>query len=306
MADETGAGDEFLELVQSVEEGTKSAQIATVERNAEAGEVFEVRFVGFLARRLAGGDESIGAQDVLKIFVQADEGSRRDLALEADDHQVADIAIGVKVVVKVDHLSTGELEVIGNFEEGKIFFGDEFIAQKMFPQVLFECFPEVAARSVDQNERDDICFSRLHQSKGFEGFVHGAEAARKEGDGIGVFDEVELAGEEVFEGEKFTVPPNGFVGFLLKGEFDVEGEAMLAAGAGLRSAHDAFTPASDDHIASLLHEVAELVSGFISGSSRMGAGRTEDRDFFHPLVGGENFVGIADFAHDPLKLFQVP
>ena len=77
---------------------------------------------------LAGGDEGIGAQDVLKIFVQADEGSRWDLALEADDHDVADVAVGVKVVVEVDYFSAGELEVIGNFEEGKIFFGDEFIA----------------------------------------------------------------------------------------------------------------------------------------------------------------------------------
>ena len=72
---------------------------------------------------LAGGDEVIGAQDVLKIFVQADEGSRWNLALEADDHDVADVAVGVKVVVEVDDFSAGELQVIGNFEEGKIFFG---------------------------------------------------------------------------------------------------------------------------------------------------------------------------------------
>ena len=176
----------------------------------------------------------------------------------------------------------------------------------MFPQILFKCSPEVAARGVDQNQRDDICFSRLHQSKGFEGLIHGAEAARKEGDGIGVFDEVELAGEEVFKGEKFAVAPNGFVGFLLEGEFDVEGEAVLPTRAGLRGAHDAFTPAGDDHVAGLLHEVAELVSGFIGGSSGMGTGGAEDRDFFYPLVGGENFVGVADFAHDPLKLFEVP
>ena len=77
---------------------------------------------------LAGGDEVIGAQDVLKILVQADEGSRWDLALEADDHDIADIAVGVKVIVEVDDFSPGELEVIGNFKEGKIFFGDEFIA----------------------------------------------------------------------------------------------------------------------------------------------------------------------------------
>ena len=255
---------------------------------------------------LAGGDEGIGAQDVLKIFVQADEGSRWDLALKADDHDVADVAVGVKVVVEVDYFSAGELQVIGNFEEGKIFLGDEFIAKKMFPQILFKCSPEVAARGVDQNQRDDLCFSRLHQGKGFEGLIHGAEAARKEGDGIRVFDEVEFAGEEVFKGEKFAVAPNGFVGFLLEGEFDVEGEAVLPTRAGLRGAHDAFTPAGDDHVAGLLHEVAELVSGFIGGSGGMGTGGAEDRDFFYPLVGGENFVGIADFTHDPLKLFEVP
>ena len=175
----------------------------------------------------------------------------------------------------------------------------------MFSQILFKCSPEVAARGVDQNQRDDICFSRLHQSKGFEGLIHGAEAARKEGDGIGVFDEVELAGEEVFKGEKFAVAPNGFVGFLLEGEFDVEGEAVFASCACLGGTHDSFSPAGDDHIASFLHKLAEAVGRFIGGGCGLGTGGSEDGDFFDTAIRGEDLVGVFDFAHDAFELFEV-
>ncbi len=145
----------------------------------------------------------------------------------------------------------------------------------------------------------------MHEGEGLEGLVHGAEAARKEGDGIGVFHEVELPGEKVFEGEKFGVPPDGFVGFLLKGELDVQGEAVFAAGSGLGGSHDAIPAAGDDHVARLLHQLAEQVGGLPCGGVGGGAGGSENGDFFDALVGGEEAVGIPDFPHDPLKLFEV-
>ena len=295
----------WLELVEAVEEGAEPAEIATIKGDAEAGEGGEFGFIGFLGVGSAGGDEGLGAEDIVKIFVETDESASGDLSVDADEHDVSDIAIGVEVVVEVNHFTAGEFEVVGNFEEGEVFFGDETISEQVFAHIFLEGFPEIAAGGIDHDERDDVGFPCLHQSERFEGFVHGAEPARKEGDGIGVFDEVEFAGEEIFEGEKFGIPADGFVGFLFEREFDVEGEAVFASCACLGGAHDSFSPAGDDHIASFLHKLAEAVGCFIGGGGGLGAGGSEDGDFFDTAIRGEDLVGVFDFAHDAFELFEV-
>ena len=118
-----------LELVEAVEEGAESAEIATIEGDAKAGEGGEFGFIGFLGVGSAGGDEGLGAEDIVKIFVESDKCASGDLALHPNEHDVADIAIGVEVVVEVDHFAAGEFEIVGNFEEGEVFFGDETISE---------------------------------------------------------------------------------------------------------------------------------------------------------------------------------
>ena len=294
-----------LELVEAIEEGAKSAEIATIERDAEAGERGEFGFISFLGVGSTGGDEGLGAEDIVKIFVETDESASGDLSMDADEHDVSDIAIGVEVVVEVNHFTAGEFEIVGNFEEGEVFFGNETISEQVFAHIFLEGFPKIAAGGIDHDERDDIGLPCLHQSERFESFVHGAEPAREEGDGIGVFDEVEFAGEEIFEGEKFGIPADGFVGFLFEREFDVEGEAVFASCACLGGTHDSFPPAGDDHIASFLHKLAEAVGRFIGRGCGLGAGGSEDGDFFDTAIRGEDLVGVFDFAHDAFELFEV-
>ena len=118
-----------LELVESVEEGAESVEIATIERDAEAGEGGEFGFIGFLGVGSTGGDKGLGAENIVKIFVETDKSASGDLALHANEHDVPDIAIGVEVVVEVDHFAAGEFEIVGNFEEGEVFFGDETISE---------------------------------------------------------------------------------------------------------------------------------------------------------------------------------
>jgi len=118
-----------LELVEAVEEGPKSTEIATIERDAEAGERSEFGFIGFLGVGSTGGDEGLGAEDIVKIFVETDESASGDLSVDADEHDVSDIAVGVEVIVEVDHFTAGEFEIVGNFEEGEVFFGDETISE---------------------------------------------------------------------------------------------------------------------------------------------------------------------------------
>ena len=65
----------------------------------------------------------------MKIFIESDEGACGNLALHPNEHDIADIAIGVKIVVEVNHFTAGEFEIVGNFEEGEVFFGDEAISE---------------------------------------------------------------------------------------------------------------------------------------------------------------------------------
>ena len=118
-----------LELVEAVEEGSESAEIATIEGDAEAGEGGEFGFIGFLGVGSTGGDEGIGTENIVKIFVETDESASGDLSVDANEHDVADIPIGVEVVVEIDHFAAGEFEIVGNFEEGEVFFGNETISE---------------------------------------------------------------------------------------------------------------------------------------------------------------------------------
>ena len=80
---------------------------------------------------------------------------------------------------------------------------------------------------------------------------------------------------------------------------------MLPAGAGLGGTHDAIPAPGDDHVAGFLHQFSELIGGFPGGGIGGGPGGAENRDFFDALVGGEEAVGVADLAHDPLELLEV-
>ena len=69
------------------------------------------------------------AKDIVKILVEADQCTSRDLAVQANDHDISDIAVGVEVVVEVDDLAAGEFEIVGDFKESEILFRNEAVAQ---------------------------------------------------------------------------------------------------------------------------------------------------------------------------------
>jgi len=175
----------------------------------------------------------------------------------------------------------------------------------VFAEIFFKCFPEVPPRCIDQDEGNDFRFASLHQGKGLEGLIHRSKAAGKKSDGIGMFHKVEFSREKVFEGEKFAVAPDRLVRLLLKREFDVEGEAVLASRTSLSGAHDPFASAGNDHVARFLHEFAKTEGGFVGRAGGLGTGGAENRYFFDPAVGGEDFVRIANFAHHPFELLEV-
>lgn len=81
-----------------------------------------------------------------------------------------------------------------------------------------EVGPELFAHDDDGEAFD---FFGLDKHEGFEDFVEGAESSRHDDEGGGVFDEHDLADEEVVEVDEAVEVG---VGVLLHGEFDVASE----------------------------------------------------------------------------------
>ena len=99
--------------------------------------------------------------------------------------------------------------------------------------------PVIAARFVYHDDGKYLAFAGLHQRQHLETFVLRAEAAGKQGDGVGLLHEQQLAREEVFQVHQLEVAADDGVGFLLERQQDVDADALLAAGADLAGLHDA-------------------------------------------------------------------
>ena len=85
--------------------------------------------IGFFGVGITHGNQGVVAEDIVKILVQADQCTSRDLAVQANDHDIADIAVGVEVVVEVDDFAAGEFEIVGDFKEGEILFRNQAVTQ---------------------------------------------------------------------------------------------------------------------------------------------------------------------------------
>ena len=128
MAEATASGG-CLELIEAVEEGAESAKIAAVEGDAKASKRGEFGLIGFFGVGITHGNQGIVTEDIVKILVEADKCTSRDLAVQANDHDIADIAVGVEVVVEIDDFAAGEFEIVGDFKESEILFGNQAVAQ---------------------------------------------------------------------------------------------------------------------------------------------------------------------------------
>ena len=168
-----------------------------------------------------------------------------------------------------------------------------------------EELPEFSARLVDEDDGDHVALAGLEEREDFEPFVEGAEAAGEESDGVALFDEHQLAREEVFHVHELGVAGDDRVGRLLEGEHDVEAHRVFAAGAEMAGFHDAAGGAGDDEPADLGHGAAEFDGLLVAGFVGAGAGGAEDGDFAARAVRRKNLEGVAQFAHGAAENFQV-
>ena len=126
---EASSGSGRLELVEAVEEGAESSQIAAVEGDTEAGKRSEFGLIRFFGVRITNGNQGVVPENVMKILVEADECTSWNLAVQANDHDITDITVGVEVVVEVDDFAAGEFKIVSDFKEGEILFRNEAVAQ---------------------------------------------------------------------------------------------------------------------------------------------------------------------------------
>ena len=119
------------------------------------------------------------------------------------------------------------------------------------------------------------------------------------------FHEVEFAGEEVVEVDELWVAVDGLVRVLLEGETDVETEAVRAASASLRGAHDALAAAGDDHVIVRHHLAREFFRDFVLRFTGRRARRSKNADLARLTVSGENFCGVTHFLQGPVHELQV-
>lgn len=288
-----------LEGVQGVEELPEPAVVVPVKSEGDTGFIQFVIVFDFFGCGLDGLHGGTG-DDVTEVIIQGVEDCGGGRALESDDEEVMDEAAGVEVTVEAGDAADSFGGVLGDLVEVEVVFGDQGGAEEVFTHVSVPGFPVGATGAVDEDEGHELAFAGLHEREGFVGLVHGAESAGEEGDGVGVSDEGEFSGEEVFEGDEFFVLEDDGVGGLFPGQADIGAEAIFGAGAFVACLHDSGAGAGDDHEAGIGGEAAEFLCLVVFGFIGLGAGGAEDGDFASVVIGGEEAEGVAEFAHGGL------
>ena len=111
-----------------------------------------------------------------------------------------------------------------------------------------------------QDHRDARHLVGLDEGQGLEELVEGAEAPRKQTDGVRLLDEDHLAREEVAEVDQLRVAGDDDVGILLDWKPDVDTEGGFPTCASLGGAHDPVSGASDHHPTLGHHPLRERAS----------------------------------------------
>ena len=153
-------------------------------------------------------------------------------------------AVGDGRVVVGDDLD-GFVGVVGPLNKVHVEGVDGFAFDEGLVDEGLEVLPEVGAHDDDGEAFD---FFGLDEDECFEDFIHGAEAAGHDDECFGVFDEHDLADEEVVEvNEAVEV----WVWVLLHGELDVasQREPPRFSGASVGGFHDAWSSTGHDAVA---------------------------------------------------------
>ena len=188
-----------------------------------------------------------------------------DWLVQAEDEFVFHVPHAVVDAEESLNLFDGVRDRVGEFVERRIFRRDHAVGQEAVLEELDEGLPELAAGGVDEHDGDHVALAGLQEREHFEPFVEGAEAAGEQGDRVALFDEHQLAREEVLHVHELRIAGDDRVGRLLEGEHDVQAHRVFAAGADVAGFHDAAGGAGDDEPAAIGHGAAEFDGLLIGG-----------------------------------------
>jgi len=180
-------------------------------------------------------------------------------------------------------------------EKLQIRLADEALCQQGGAKPVHQSLPEFGAEKHD-GKRSDALGLNEHQRLGQ--FVQRAVAAGHGHVGRGIFDEHELANEEV---AVVAADRQVFVRLLFQGQVDVQTDrgALGLQGALVGRFHESRAAAGDDRKARLDEEVGQLGRVFVERVFRLGAGRTENG---HGRADVPEFLeAVHDFGHDLKK-----
>ena len=199
----------------------------------------------------------------------------------------------------------GALDGLAVVQEIEVVLRDEAELQQVAAQECQPRLPVRAAGLVHEHEREDARLARLHEREHLEAFVHRAEAAGEKRDGVRLLHEVQLAGEEIVEVHQLLVAVDRLVRRLLEGQPDVQSEAVLAARATLRCAHDAVAAAGHDHVAALAHLASKFFRCFEFLRILRGARAAEDGDLPALTVRRKDAARKAQLFQCAVEHFQI-
>jgi len=171
-------------------------------------------------------------------------------------------------------LTDSVVDRIGHSQQVEVGGADGTLGDEGRSHVVEHRLPEGHAHEDDRELGD---FSGLDEDGGLEDFVHGAKAAGHDHEGVGIFDEHDLADEEVPELDEAV---KVWVGLLLHGQFDVapEAEPIGIAGAAVGCFHDAGPPPGHDGEAGFGQGFAHVSGELVIFVVFIEAGGAEDGD----------------------------
>src|ERR1700730_7261348 len=122
----------------------------------------------------------------------------------------------MKVLVEVQDRPNSLVQILGDGKEAEIIGRNQALPQQMGSQELGPAFPVGTSDLIDENHWDNPRFACLHQREAFETFIHRSKSARKQGDGVGFFDEVHFPSEKIVKIYQLRVAVDRLVGSLLE------------------------------------------------------------------------------------------
>ena len=213
--------------------------------------------------------------------------------LKANHEQISDKPHRMIVPVETGDELDRMFRVIRDVIEVQILGRNQPITEEMLADVFIPRLPIRPARTVHQHQGHDATLACLHKGQCLVSFIHGAESTGEEHDGVGVPDESQLAGEEVFEGDQLFVVLDDRVGALFPRQPDVRAEAALRSGTFVTRLHDSWAGSGNHHPTCVRYLPGEIDRLLVLLFGRGSAGGTEDGDFAGASVRLKQFEGVA-------------